>query len=217
MNPQGGVALVTGANKGLGTEVARKLVRRGYTVYLGSRELARGGDAAVDPPRVGLNITAIELDVTDVESVGRAAARIMQEHGRLDVLVNNAGFHVGAPALEMTNVFGLVCVTSAMLPLLRRSTEARIVNIASTRTGTRGSESDASAKAAVTMLTVQYANALKRRPEYAHIQVKAVTAAYVATDLDSHAGPCSVEEGTRVVMELATLSDEGQSGVFFKR
>ena len=229
MIPDGGVALVTGANKGLGTEVARKLARRGYVVYLGSRDLAHGRDAAADLRRAGLTVSIVKLDVTDVESVGRAAARIMQEQGRLDVLVNNAGIHVGAPALDLTvedmrksyetNVFGLVCVTSAMLPLLRRSTAPRIVNVASTHTVTRDPVSMpakddfgpayASTKAAVTMLTVQYADALKRRPEYAHIEVKAVTVGYIATDLGRHAGSRTVEDGVQVVIEPAAVSDGG--------
>ena len=215
MNGQGGVALVTGANKGLGAEVARKLARRGFTVYLGSPDLARARDAAAELRRAELVVTPLELDVTDVESVGRVAARIMQEHGHLDVLVNNAGIHVGTPVEDArktyeTNVFGLVCVTSAMLPLLRRSTAPRIVNVASTRTAARG-ESDASSKAAVTMLTVQYADALQRRPEYAHIKVNAVTAGYAAADVDKPA------ESVQVVFELATVGEGGPSGAMFKR
>ncbi len=183
------VVLVTGANKGLGKEVVRQLAGRGFVAYLGSRDGARGSDAARDLQRGGCVVTAIDLDVTDAGSVARAAARIGQEHGRLDVLINNAGIHVGAPALDIsvddmrktyeTNVFGVVCVTRAMLPLLQRSTSPRIVNVASTTAShaltcdpaSMFSKEDrslayASSKAAVTMLTVQYANAFRRRPEY---------------------------------------------------
>jgi NAD(P)-dependent dehydrogenase (short-subunit alcohol dehydrogenase family) len=183
-------------------------------------------------------VTAIDLDVTDAGSVARAAARIGEEHRRLDVLINNAGIHVGAPALDIsvddmrktyeTNVFGVVCVTRAMLPLLQRSTSPRIVNVASTTAShaltcdpaSMFSKEDrslayASSKAAVTMLTVQYANAFRRRPEYAHIKVNAVTPGYVATDLNNHAGTRTVEQGSRVVIELSTIPDDGPSGGFF--
>src|SRR5262249_18039274 len=102
------------------------------------------------------------------------------------------------------------CVTSAMLPLLRRSTAPRIVNVASARTG-KGGESDASSKAAVTMLTVQYADALKRRPEYAHIKVNAVTAGHAADDVDKPTA------SVHVVFELATVGEDGPSGAMFKR
>src|SRR5258707_967816 len=198
MNIEGHVALVTGANKGLGREVARQLARKGLAVYVGSRDAARGEEAMAALGRAGASVVAIEIDVTNASSIQRAAARIADEHGHLDVLVNNAGIHVGAPALEITvddmrktyetNVFAVVEVTRAMLPLLQRAKAPRIVNVASTTAShtltcdpaSMFSKEDrslayASSKAAVTILTVQYANAFRRRPDYAHVKVNAVT------------------------------------------
>ncbi len=238
MNIEGHVALVTGANKGLGREVARQLARKGLAVYLGSRDAARGEEAMAALGRAGASVVAIEIDVTNASSIQRAAARIADEHGHLDVLVNNAGIHVGAPALEITvddmrktyetNVFAVVEVTRAMLPLLQRAKAPRIVNVASTTAShpltcdpaSMFSKEDrslayASSKAAVTMLTVQYANAFRRRPDYAHVKVNAVTPGYIATDLNNHAGTRTVEQGAKVVIDLALIADNGPSGGFF--
>src|SRR4051812_42658820 len=134
-------ALVTGANRGLGKEVARQLARRGMTVLLGSRDAARGAAAARDLASEG-DVRPLPLDVTAAASVATAAARVDGEHGRPDVLVNNAGLMVEALAPEMTaddmrrtyevNVFGAVAVLTAMLPLLRRSAAPRVVNVSST-------------------------------------------------------------------------------------
>jgi NAD(P)-dependent dehydrogenase (short-subunit alcohol dehydrogenase family) len=238
MKTDGPVALVTGANKGLGREVVRGLARKGMSVYLGSRDHERGRRAAADLVRENLAVSVIELDVTDPASVSRAAAQIGKDYGHLDVLINNAGIHVGAPAVDITleemrrtfetNVYGVVTVTHEMLPLLIRSKTPRIVNIASTTAShaltcdpeSMFSKEDrslayASSKAAVTMLTVQYANAFRRRPEYAHIKVNSATPGYIATDLNSHKGNRTVEQGARVVIDLATIDGDGPSGGFF--
>jgi NAD(P)-dependent dehydrogenase (short-subunit alcohol dehydrogenase family) len=239
MNDRTGiVALVTGANKGLGREVARQLARRGMTVYAASRDAARGNATSEALAREGATVIALQLDVTSEASIARAAARIAEDQGRLDVLVNNAGIHVGAPAIETsvddmrrtyeTNVFSVVGVTRAMLPLLQRAKAPRIVNVASTTAShaltcdpaSMFSKEDrslayASSKAAVTMLTVQYANAFRRRPDYAHIKINSVTPGYIATDLNHHAGTRSVEQGATVVIDLATCPDDAPSGGFF--
>src|SRR4051794_10274865 len=135
------VALVTGANKGIGKEIARQLAERGLTVLLGARDEQRGRAAEAELAGAG-DVRYLPLDVTDDASVRLAAATVEAEHGRLDVLVNNAGISIGrAPAGEVTvervrdlyavNVFGVVAVTHAMLPLLRRSAAARVVNVPS--------------------------------------------------------------------------------------
>jgi NAD(P)-dependent dehydrogenase (short-subunit alcohol dehydrogenase family) len=238
MKTEGLVALVTGANKGLGKEVVGELARRGMFVYLGSRDYERGLQAAADLIQQKIKVSVIEVDVTNPANVAAAAAQITKDHGHLDVLINNAGIHVGAAAVDITleemrqtfetNVYGVVTVTHEMLPLLSRSKTPRIVNIASTTAShvltcspeSMFSKEDrslayASSKAAVTMLTVQYANAFRRRPEYAHIKVNSATPGYIATDLNGHQGNRTVKQGARVVIELATIDSDGPSGGFF--
>ncbi len=232
------VALVTGANKGLGREVVRQLARLGVTVVLGSRNVARGEEAARELLAEGLPVSCVELDVTNEASASSVAERIRREHGRLDILINNAGIYLARPALEVTakemrqtfetNVFGVVTMIHSMVPLLRDAPAARIVNIAST-TASQALTSDpktmfglensilpyASSKTAVTMLTLQYANAMRRDPALAQIKVNAATPGYIATDLNNHSGNRTVEQGAKIVIKLATLPDDGPSGGFF--
>ncbi|MBO2447349.1 SDR family oxidoreductase [Actinomadura barringtoniae] len=223
------VALVTGANKGIGKETARQLAERGMEVLLGSRDPERGERAARE-----LGVTPVRLDVTDPGDV----AALAKDLGRLDVLVNNAGAIAVAPAPSLTsdqlrstyevNVFGVVAVTNALLPLLRRSAAPRIVNVSSTTaslTLTSGGTDfggDAhlrmaysSSKAALNMLTVQYAQAFAQDPELAHIKVNSATPGYVATDINGHRGVRTVEEGARAIIDLATLGADGPTGGFF--
>lgn len=232
------IALVTGANKGLGKEVARGLGARGMRVYLGSRDLARGSDAAREMAADGLDVAALQLDVTDEASVAAAAVQLSSRQGRLDVLVNNAGALHRMPTLATdvanmipmfdTNVFGVVRVTRAMLPLLQRAGHPRIVNVASTSASltltsdpaTMFGQSDtsmayAASKAAVTMMTLHYANAFRRSPAHAHIRVNAITPGHIATDLNNFAGSRSAAQGAKIVIELATIEDDGPSGGFF--
>jgi NAD(P)-dependent dehydrogenase (short-subunit alcohol dehydrogenase family) len=232
------IALVTGANKGLGKEVARQLGKRGLRVYLGSRNWTRGEETAGELIAEGLDVVPAQIDVTNDESVTALAQELQRQHGRLDVLVNNAGGLVSRPAFEMTsaemketydtNVFGVVRMVHEMLPLLQASKQPRIVNIASTTasltltsdpTTMFGREDTivayASSKAAVAMLTVQYANAFRRSEAHAHIKINAATPGYIATDLNNFSGNRTVEEGSRIVIHLATLPDDGPSGGFF--
>jgi len=232
------IALVTGANKGLGKEVARQLGKRGLRVYLGSRNWTRGEGAAGELIAEGLDVVSAQIDITNDESVTALARELQRQHGRLDVLVNNAGVLVSRPAFEITsvemketydtNVFGVVRMVHEMLPLLQASKQPRIVNIASTSasltlasdpTTMFGREDTivayASSKAAVTMLTVQYANAFRRSEAHAHIKINTATPGYIATDLNNFSGSRTVEEGSRVVIHLATLPDDGPSGGFF--
>jgi NAD(P)-dependent dehydrogenase (short-subunit alcohol dehydrogenase family) len=231
-------ALVTGANKGLGKEVARQLGRLGATVLIGSRDHARGELAAAELVAQGLAAHAIQLDVTEAASIQAAAEEVQTRYGRLDVLVNNAGILVAPPALETTvedlratfetNVFGVLAVTRAMLPLMGKAPAPRIVTVASTTAsltynagpdakfaGAPNNLAYASSKAAVTMLTVQYANAFRRSPDHRHFKINAATPGHIATDLNGHSGPRTAEQGARIVVELATLPDDGPSGGFF--
>jgi NAD(P)-dependent dehydrogenase (short-subunit alcohol dehydrogenase family) len=224
--------LITGANKGLGLETARRLVAAGHTVYLGSRDAGRGRAAAAE-----VGATAVRLDVTDDASVASAVKEI-EAAGGLDVLVNNAGIQqemaadgtvTGAPGLtaEMmrgtfeTNVFGLVRVTGAFLPLLLRSSAPVVVNVSSglaslTRVTTPGTPTHAypgvaypASKAAVNMLTVQYAKA------FPQIRVNAVEPGYTATDLNGKRGGQSVEQGAEIIVRMALTGPDGPTGGFF--
>ena len=215
--------LITGANKGLGFEAARRLIAQGHTVFLGARDRDRGEAAA---QRLGARF--VQLDVTDDASVA-AAAEWVKANGGLDVLINNAGIaenmlpvaEVGADTMRKvyeTNVFGITRVTQAMLPLLRASRNPVVVNVTS-GLGSFGRVHDASiveskvvalaycsSKAAVTMLTVQYAKGL---PE---VRFNAVDPGYTATDLNGNSGPQTVEEGTDAIVRLATIGKDGPTG-----
>ena len=218
--------LITGANKGLGFETARRLIALGHTVYVGARDRQRGEAAAQQ-----LGARFVQLDVTDDASVAEAAAWVQQQGQGLDVLINNAGIagrRIAAPeatAADMrqvyeTNVFGIVRVTQAMLPLLRRSHSPVIVNVAS-GLGSFAAVHDpdrieskvvalayCSSKSAVTMLTVQYAKSL---PD---LRINVVDPGYTATDLNQHSGTQTVEEGTDAIVRLATIGKDGPTGAF---
>ncbi|WP_432534727.1 SDR family NAD(P)-dependent oxidoreductase [Kineococcus arenarius] len=221
--------LITGANRSLGFETARRLTAAGHTVLLGARDPERGRAAA---ERLGARF--VHLDVTDDASVAAAAADVAEHEGALDVLVNNAGVPGPlVPAEELTaaaaaavldvNVVGVVRVTHAFLPLLRRSANPVVVNVSSgmgSFTATHDTsrvESQlvaplyTSSKAAVTMLTTQYAKALPG------VKVNAADPGYTATDFNGHSGTQSVAEGADAIVELATIGPDGPTGVFRDR
>ena len=228
------VAVVTGANKGIGLEIARQLAREGVRVFLGARDEARGRAAAEKLRADGLDAHALRLDVTDDASVAAAAAAVEREAGRLDILVNNAGIAIddGPPSrVSMdvlrrtyeTNVFGVVRVTQAFLPLLRRSAAGRIVNLSS-GLGSLALNSDPSwpfaavkylaynsSKSAVNAITVQLAYELRETP----IKVNAADPGYVATDMNRQQGVRSVEQGAATPVRLATLPADGPTGGYF--
>lgn len=227
-----------GANKGIGKEVARQLALRGYMAWLGCRDEERGRDTEAELRAEGADCRWLPLDVTDAESVTSAAKRIEDESDSLDVLVNNAGVaesvvrHLPSETRVAdlgtvfgTNVFGVVAVTNAMLPLLRRSPAGRIAKV-STQLGSMeiaasrepspatGSQSGllacSSSKAALNMVTLLYAREL----EESAIKVNAVSPGHCATDLNDHQGIQSAAEGARPVVAAATLAGNGPSGSF---
>jgi NAD(P)-dependent dehydrogenase (short-subunit alcohol dehydrogenase family) len=236
------IALVTGANQGIGLQIAKDLVAKGLTVLVGSRNLANGEMAARD---IGAGAHAIQLDVTGAASIAAAAQRIGAEFGRLDILINNAGISkIGHPqgvvedivkngrissaplddirTIYETNVFGVIAVTQAMLPLLRKSKAARIVNVSSgvgslTRTLGPGGEHLRSiygmysaSKTALNAVTVGLALDLAAEG----IKVNAACPGYTKTALNNFMGTRTVEEGAREPMRLALLGDDGPTGSY---
>ena len=223
------ITLITGGNKGLGREAARRLIGLGHTVYLGARDTGRGQGAADE-----LGARFLPLDVTDDASVGAAAAGLTRREGRLDVLINNAGVFEGllkpdeitAPDAERifaVNVIGVVRMTQAFLPLLRASASPVIVNVSS-GLGSFGVVTDpasresgfsvpvyGSSTAAVGMLTVQYAKGL---PD---LLINAADPGFTATGLNGNTGHQTVEEGTDAIVRLATIGPDGPTGTLLSR
>ncbi len=222
--------LITGANKGLGREAARRLLADGHDVWAGARDPQRGRAAAEE-----LGARALVLDVTDEESVTAAATMVAAaSDGRLDVLINNAGIagNVGAPR-DLTaadveevydvNVLGAVRMLHAFLPLLEASPAPVVVNVSSGlgslahSASTDGSFSKlivpayASSKAALNMLTTQYAKA------FPAMRINAVDPGYTATDLNANSGTQSLSEGTDAIVRMASLGPDGPTGTFVSR
>jgi NAD(P)-dependent dehydrogenase (short-subunit alcohol dehydrogenase family) len=238
------VALITGANKGIGLAIAKALAAHGLTVLIGSRNLKRGEMAARN---IEGDAHAIQLDVTDQTSMADAAERIREAFGRLDVLVNNAGIaHAGNPersldeivrsgrasvasldevrAVFETNVFGVIAVTQAMLPLLRASPAGRVVNISSGR-GSLALVADpaetrrramfgvtySASKAALNAVTLAFAVDLAAT----RIKVNAAAPGFTVTDMNHGEGRRSVEDAAREPVRLALLGSDGPTGGFF--
>ncbi len=233
------VALVAGANKGIGLQIAKDLVGNGFIVLVGSRKFENGETAANS---IGVDAHALQLDVTDQTSIAAAATRIRSEFGRLDVLVNNAGVsHAGdsfpenimqsnslaTASLEdvrevwETNVFGVIAVTQAMLPLLHEAPAARIVNMGST-SGSLAWNSNpenphramfgnySASKSAVHAITLAFAFAV----ESTRIKVNIACPGHTATALNNFSGARSVEQGAREAVRLALLDENGPTGTF---
>ena len=221
--------LITGGNKGLGYETAKRLIEMGYKVYIGCRDKEKGKIAAAE---LGANL--ILLDVTKDASVKEAAQTVMKKEGKLDILINNAGIagvfakpeDITGSDMEKvynTNVFGVVRVTNAFIPLLRRSENPVIVNVSS-GLGSFGMVTDptteeskvnsltyCSSKAAVSMLTLQYAKGL---PD---IKVNCADPGATATDLNGGRGKQTVKEGTDAIVKLAVIGKDGPTGIFMNR
>jgi NAD(P)-dependent dehydrogenase (short-subunit alcohol dehydrogenase family) len=226
------IALVTGANKGIGYEIAAGLGALRMSVGVGARDPQRGEEAAAKLRAEGVDAFFVPLDVTDDESVNKAAALFEERFGRLDVLVNNAAIAGGWPdrpstatpesirAVVETNVIGVVRVTNALLPLLSRSSRPRIVNQSSsvaslTLQSTPGislggvSGTYSPSKTFLNAITVQYAKELE------NIKINGACPGYVATDLNGFQGTDTPAEGARIAIRLATLPDDGPTGGLF--
>ncbi len=230
------IALISGANKGIGLETARQLGKLGVTVLLGARDLAKGEAAAAELGKDGVRAIAVKLDVVDAEDVSAAAARIKAQFGVLDILVNNAGVLVeslgGNSTLTVseedlratfeTNFFAVVRLTNAMLPLLRKSAAGRIVNVSSilgslTMHATQGPRGlgktlayDAS-KSALNAYTIHLAAAL----DGTKIKVNSAHPGWVKTDMGTDAALLDVQEGAKTEVMLATLAEDGPTGGYF--
>ncbi|MEV7629516.1 SDR family NAD(P)-dependent oxidoreductase [Actinoplanes sp. NPDC089786] len=220
------ITFITGANKGLGYETARRLIEQGHTVVLGARDSDRGAEAA---DKLGARF--VQIDVTDDESVAAAVTDVEQHEGLVDVLINNAGVQGRFGTTDVAdlrevlevNVIGVVRTTEAFLPLLKRSTAPVIVNVSSDMGSLAATHDPArpeskvifpaytASKAALTMLTTQYAKAM---PE---IRINAADPGYTATDFNNHSGPQSVTEGTDAVVALATEGPGAGSGRYVNR
>ncbi|MFI9754150.1 SDR family oxidoreductase [Streptomyces collinus] len=228
------IALVTGANKGIGYEIAAGLGALGWRVGVGARDRERRESAVAKLRAAGADAFGVPLDVTDDASAAAAAALVEESAGRLDVLVNNAGITGSVPQMPTavdpatvrtvveTNVIGVIRVTNAMLPLLRRSSSPRIVNMSSgvgslTRQTTPGIDTGPIAaaytpsKTFLNAVTVQYAKELRDTG----ILINAACPGYCATDLNDFRGVRTPEQGAAVAIRLATLPDGGPSGGFF--
>jgi NAD(P)-dependent dehydrogenase (short-subunit alcohol dehydrogenase family) len=236
------IALVTGANQGVGRQVAKELAAQGLTVLVGSRSFAHGEAAAAE---IGSNAIPLQLDVTDLASISAAAERIRQEFGRLDLLVQNAAIsntRKGGLSLQEyakitlasnasldevravweTHVFGVLAVYQAMLPLLRQSPDARIVNVSSA-VGSLTSNADPAypyhafygpvypaSKTALNAITL----AMMVELESTGIKVNLVSPGFTKTNLNGYEGTQSVEDGSREVVRVATLGPDGPTGTF---
>jgi NAD(P)-dependent dehydrogenase (short-subunit alcohol dehydrogenase family) len=218
------IILITGANKGIGREAARRLHELGHTVVIGARDPERGRAAADE-----LRVAFVQLDVTDQASVDDAAEHVRATYGRLDVLVNNAGITgtfaplertTGAEAQAVldTNVLGVLRVTNAFVPLLQQSEHARVVNVSSGVSSLHDTIENgyfdwqiippiyAMSKTALNMLTVKYSRALPS------MRVNAADPGYTRTDLNGGNGAHDVTEGTDEIVRLATISSDGPTG-----
>jgi NAD(P)-dependent dehydrogenase (short-subunit alcohol dehydrogenase family) len=230
-------ALVTGANKGIGYEIAAGLGALGYTVGIGARDRTRREQAVTALREAGVDAFGVPLDVTDENSVAAAADLIAERSGHLDALVNNAGITGGHPqqpssvdpavirTVVETNVIGVVRVTNAMLPLLRRSASPRIVNMSSsvgslTRQSGPSSATTtgpvavayAPSKTFLNAVTLQYVQELADT----NILINCACPGFVATDLNGFRGVRNPREGAATAIRLATLPDGGPTGGFFE-
>ncbi len=229
------IALVTGANKGIGLETARQLAKKGMTVLIGARDRRKGEEAVAELRKDNLEAQVLEIDVSKSTSIQQAAAQVEKEFGHLDVLVNNAGVmlddkdkKVSEQTMEdwrdtfETNVFGVIETTKAFLPLLHKSEAGRIVNLSSilgsiTLHATPGSpvyDNKVAAynvsKSALNAFTVQLAYELKDTK----VKVNAAHPGWVKTDMGGEGAQMEIEDGAKTSVQLATVGADGPNGTF---
>ena len=233
--PAGTIALITGANKGIGFETARQLARGGVYVLIGARDQARGEDAVAALAGEGLQARRLTLDVTRQDSIAAAVAEVGRDYGRLDILVNNAGVGL-VPAMPSqldigllrevleTNLFGAYAVLQAFTPLLKAAPTARVVNVSSTLgsvfhlsdpqwigAGTQFPAYSIS-KAALNMVTAQFSAEFRG----SNVKVNAVEPGFTKTDMTDHQGFQTVEVAAQVIVQYATLVADGPNGGYFQ-
>ena len=229
-------AFITGANKSIGFETARQLLQNGYYVYVGSRNLKNGQEAVEKLQAEGFDqVEAIQIDVSNQESVNAARAEIGQKTEVLDVLINNAGINGGIPQTATgtaiaifkqvydTNVFGVVLVTQAFMDLLQKSPQPRIVNVSSSMASLTLHNDPTwkyyhnkgaiyhSSKAALNMYTIILAYELRDTP----FKVNAVDPGFTDTDFNNHRGTGTVEEAGERLVKYALIDADGPTGKFF--
>src|SRR6266404_2138609 len=229
------IALITGANKGIGFETARQLGQKGITVLTGARDEAKATKAAEELRKAGLDVQGIVIDVNDAASIKKAAARIERDYKRLDILVNNAGVMLdddkkkpSEQSLEVwrktfeTNLFGLIATTQAMLPLLRKSAAGRIVNLSSILGSIHFHATPGSpiydmkmpaydvSKSAVNAYTVHLAYELKDTA----IKVNAAHPGWVKTDMGDEGANMEIVDGAKTSVALATIDENGPNGAY---
>ncbi len=231
------IALITGANKGIGYEIARQLGKQNITVLIGARDEAKGAEAVEKLRAEDIDAYAVKLDVTDAATIASTKAFVEEKFGRLDILVNNAGivgkhdFNILPSELALehtrevfeTNFFGVIAVTQAFVSLLKKSDAGRIVNLSSglgslNETSNPGSPFYGmnlldynSSKTALNAFTVILAKEFINTP----IKVNAADPGYTATDMNANTGTLTVEEGADTPVWLATLSEDGPTGGYF--
>jgi len=232
------IALITGANKGIGLETAKQLAQRGITVIIGARDEEKGKASASKFCLEGFDAHFVELELTDKTTIQKASEFIDQKFGKLDILVNNAGVNIEYPKGLLTpsevdidilketfdiNFFGVIAVTQAMLPLIRKSNAGRIVNVSSNLGSLTLHQEPSfqfydikllgydSSKTALNAFTIHLAHELKNT----NIKVNSAHPGWVKTDLGTDAAELTVEEGAATSVWLATLPEDGKTGAFF--
>jgi NAD(P)-dependent dehydrogenase (short-subunit alcohol dehydrogenase family) len=229
------IALITGANKGIGKEIARQLGQQGIFVIIGARDKKKGQEAEKELRSQGMDVLTVKLDVTKQATIDAAALEIEKKFGKLDILVNNAGIGIdtGKPStidIDIlyrtydTNVFGPFRMIKTFLPLLKKSEAGRIVNMSSglgslERNSSQYWETSGpkllaynSSKSALNALTLQFAYELRKTA----IKVNSAAPGFVATDINQFRGTRTVEQGARAPVRLATLPEDGPTGGFFE-